>query len=119
MTNYKIIGQQGEVWAAEYLIKLGHQIIAKNKKIGSLELDIITSYRGGIVGIEVKTRQKSDDNSTDNYLSQRQQKNLQTALTIFCATNYYSLETAHLDLIIITINQTTKTYSLRHYKNLF
>lgn len=52
----KAVGKYGEDLAAEYLQKLGYQIIERNFRIRGGEIDIIAKDGNTLVYIEVKTR---------------------------------------------------------------
>ena len=54
--NRKQLGLEGEQFAAQYLQQQGLEIIARNWRCSSGELDIIASDQGVIVFIEVRTR---------------------------------------------------------------
>ncbi|MFA5886829.1 MAG: YraN family protein [Patescibacteria group bacterium] len=119
MNNKKQIGQQGELLAEKYLKQQGYEIIAKNYRLGRLELDIISKYKNNLIFVEVKTRQKTSASRFDNNLGHQQINNLKRALTTFCLTKHYNLETARLDLIVIMIDQPTGVYTLKHYPDIF
>lgn len=119
MNQNKKIGNQGEALAEKYLKNLGYKIIAKNYRIGRWELDIVSQFNNRLIGLEVKTRTETTDSLNDNYLGSRQINNLKRALLSFCINKHYEIETARLDLIVITINQTTKTTKLKHYPDIF
>jgi putative endonuclease len=53
----KSIGAAGEELAAQYLLKRGDEILARNWRIREGELDLVTLDRSGLIHmIEVKTR---------------------------------------------------------------
>ena len=57
MTQAKhILGKYGEQVACDYLSSLGHEILDRNWRCESGELDIVSCDRGTIVFTEVKTR---------------------------------------------------------------
>ena len=56
----KSIGAAGEELAAQYLLKRGDEILARNWRIREGELDLVTLDRSGLIHmIEVKTRSSS------------------------------------------------------------
>lgn len=59
--NNKVLGISGELDAKEYLENLDYDIIARNKKIAGVEIDIVAKIDDIIVFCEVKTR------DTDKY----------------------------------------------------
>ena len=50
------VGRRGEDIAARYLVESGHTVLARNWRIGHLEIDIITMAADGIHFVEVKSR---------------------------------------------------------------
>lgn len=54
--NNKILGNQGEQAAADYLVQHGYCIRMRNFRVPAGEIDIIASQPGLIVFVEVKTR---------------------------------------------------------------
>lgn len=54
--NNKILGNQGEQAAADYLSQHGYYICARNFRVPAGEIDIIASKPGLIAFVEVKTR---------------------------------------------------------------
>jgi Predicted endonuclease distantly related to archaeal Holliday junction resolvase len=50
------LGKAGEDAVCEFLIEKGHVIIDRNRRIGHLEIDIITLDGGGLHFVEVKSR---------------------------------------------------------------
>jgi putative endonuclease len=53
-------GSRGEDAAAEYLKKLGYEILERNFRCRAGEIDIIAGQDGMIVFVEVKTRRRLD-----------------------------------------------------------
>jgi putative endonuclease len=52
----KLLGQEGEDRAAQFLVKQGHRILERNYRTRSGEIDLITLHEGTVVFVEVKTR---------------------------------------------------------------
>ena len=57
MSRRSELGRMGEQYAAEYLIAKGYAILARNWRMGHLEVDIIGMEGDEVVFVEVKTRQ--------------------------------------------------------------
>lgn len=51
------VGRLGEDFAADYLRRLGHDIVARNWTSGHLELDIVSRTGSALHIVEVKTRE--------------------------------------------------------------
>lgn len=54
-------GIWGENLACELLISKGYAIVARNAKIGSVEIDIVAEHNNRIVIVEVKTRKTAEE----------------------------------------------------------
>lgn len=50
------LGQQGEQLAAEYLVRAGFRVLARNWRCSEGEIDIVAADRRTLVACEVKTR---------------------------------------------------------------
>jgi putative endonuclease len=119
MTNIKQTGNRGEHIAQEYLEKSGYKIIARNYRWERLELDIITLKNNHLIFFEIKTRFQNKEDGAAIPLAARQVKNLKRAIINYCLKKRASAEEARLDLIVITVNRTTRLAELKHYKNIF
>ena len=60
MSRRSELGRMGEQYAAEYLIAKGYAILARNWRMGHLEVDIIGREGDEVVFVEAKTRQGAD-----------------------------------------------------------
>ena len=54
------LGAQGEALVAEHLEQLGFAIVARNVRVGRLELDLVARRDGLLVICEVRTRSSRD-----------------------------------------------------------
>ncbi len=52
----QVDGGRAEAAVAEYLERRGYQIVAKNLRLGRLELDIVARQGGVVAVVEVRTR---------------------------------------------------------------
>ena len=55
----KLLGQEGEDRAAQFLLRQGYRILERNYRTRSGEIDLIALHRGIVVFVEVKTRTNS------------------------------------------------------------
>lgn len=78
--NNKVLGNQGEQAAADYLQQHGYRICARNFRVPVGEIDIIAEYQDTLVFVEVKTRRSLRFGSGAQAVSyHKQQKIIQTA----------------------------------------
>lgn len=73
------VGQWGEQVAADYLIRQGYQIIDRNARTPSGELDIIAVHENGVVFVEVKTRTRVVDGYPEDALTPKKVEHLLNA----------------------------------------
>ncbi len=56
MDDHLSVGAEGEARAAAHLARQGYRILARNARVGGIELDLVASRGGRVVFVEVKTR---------------------------------------------------------------
>lgn len=113
------IGQKGEKIAADYIQKLNFKIIAKNFKIGHLELDLIAQKNKSLYFFEIKTRQNTKVVSQDNILTKNQIINLKKAAKIYLTNNKCYYRSFHFNLIIVILNLKNKNANIIYYPDIF
>lgn len=78
--NHKILGDQGEQAAAEYLMQHGYRICERNYRTAVGEIDIVASFQDTFVFVEVKTRRGMRCGTPAQSVTfHKQQKIIQTA----------------------------------------
>ena len=68
MTDKTQIGRKGENLAAEYLVKNGFEIAARNYRHGRGEIDLIVKRDDWLLFVEVKTRSSADYGHPEDFL---------------------------------------------------
>ena len=90
--NTKILGDKGEIWAQNYLVKQGYIIIENNyhSKIG--EIDIIAKQGEEIVFVEVKTRSSDKFGKPSEAVNFQKQFKIKKTAEVFLlkSKKYYS-----------------------------
>jgi len=77
MTKHnQAIGRWGEDVAADYLIKKGYDIVARNARTPYGELDLIMMHNGRLVIVEVKARTTASYGYPETAISTRKQEHL-------------------------------------------
>lgn len=59
-SSHTLLGHIGEETAARYLMHAGYTLLARNWRVGHLEVDIVAEWYGEVVFVEVKTRGNED-----------------------------------------------------------
>ncbi len=113
-TQKRLIGDLGENFAANFLVKNGYEIIAKNFQIKTGELDIVAWHDKPRFGktlcfVEVKTRE-SDDGSAERATGYSKLQRMFSAARAFCLQNKIPTETTPIQFEHVSVyNQTNST----------
>ncbi len=112
----KEIGNIGEAEALLFLQKSGYEILEKNWRSGSLEIDIICKKNTILCIIEVKTRKSNTLVKGYMAVNKKKQKNL-----ILAATNYVKYRKLDLEVRfdIVTIEGDGDKKNIEHIENAF
>ncbi|NOX25746.1 MAG: YraN family protein [Deltaproteobacteria bacterium] len=91
MSNYRIsLGRRGELFAAQYLERLGYRIIEQNFRVKCGEIDIIAREDDYTVFIEVKTRSGTGfGHPAEAVTHHKQQQIIKTALVYMSQNNLH------------------------------
>jgi putative endonuclease len=118
MAQHNELGEWGEQFATEYLLKKGYEILERNYYYDRAEVDIIAKTKAGdyIVCVEVKTRNSDFFGDPQSFVSQGKVKLLVKAMDAYLIENDISLET-RFDIIAIIKNKSQE--ELMHYENAF
>lgn len=81
--NTTKIGQRGEDVVCEYLVRRGHEVIARNYKTYFYEIDIVSKYDDKIYFTEVKYRKNDDFGGGFNAIDNKKQKQMRYAAESF------------------------------------
>ncbi len=111
----KIIGDSGEDKAAFYLQERGYEIIDRNYKNETGEIDIIAIKGIYLVFIEVKTRKNSDFGYGYEAVDERKQKKIKSTANYFYYFGDYLNYQPRFDVIEIY----TETNIINHYEDAF
>ncbi len=109
------LGQQGEAFIEKYLIKEGYQVLKKNyrKKTGEIDL-IVRSPENEIVFIEVKTRRSSKYGKPEEAVDSRKIEKIRKTAEHWILENKYSNQHWRIDIIALELGTEEK---ITHLKN--
>ena len=108
-------GSKGEKLAAEFLEKKGFEILERNFRIKGGEADIIGSYKGRTVVVEVKTRTTSRFGTPQAAVDKRKFKRLLLAGRVYCRTRKLPLNLLRIDVVAVELGGGEP--SIRHFEN--
>ena len=80
-------GKQGEDTAAAYLVSMGYAIMERNYRANRREIDIIASYCGLIVFVEVKARENDRYSAACEAVTIRKQERIISAASVWFQVN--------------------------------
>ncbi len=115
--NRKIIGNEGEVLAATYLEANGFEIIERNWRTKSGEIDIIAYKNDILVFVEVKTLPNGTLDMIQRELNyQKRQRIIKTSKRFLLNHRQYSNSYVRYDVIVIDMPGLESVY---HIENAF
>ena len=95
--NTTKIGAKGEDAVCEYLVRRGHEIVARNHKTYFYEIDIVSVKDGKIYFTEVKYRKNNDFGGGLNAIDNKKQKQMRYAAESFLK---HKIELKELDPVL-------------------
>jgi len=113
-----LLGQRGEEAACRYLKKQGYNIVARNYRCRSGEIDVIAIIENQIVFVEVKTRHSLHFGSPAEAVSKEKMRHL-----IICTECFFTFYKQYADLqrridvIEILVKDDNRIY-INHLKNI-
>lgn len=113
----KKLGNAGEEFAANYLESHGYQILARNFRVRSAEIDIVAEIGGVIVFVEVKTRKDMKHGLPAEAVNLRKQKKIIEAAGVFLQDDAYAECACRFD--VIEVYALGKNFGVRHIENAF
>lgn len=84
MSN-RLLGTVGEQVASAYLTQHGYRIVAKNTRIGGVEIDLVVQKGHTIHVVEVKTRNSSMFGGLQESIDRRKLRRLMRAANVLTA----------------------------------
>lgn len=118
----KSVGDFGENLAAKYLIKCGWEIIFRNFKRKSDEIDIIAiSPENVLVFLEIKTSLNFNNLKPEDNMTLKKYKKISRTCAFFSREypQYINSDAGwRIDLIAIQIDAEHRVARLRHYENI-
>jgi putative endonuclease len=113
------VGAYGEWIAGQYLLKQGYGLLAKNFRIGHLEIDLVAKKEGRVIFFEVKTLLTSNDSSDAQPLSRQKIARLKQALSVYVERSEIDPETVEIGYLEVMIDTRKKVANIRKYLNIF
>lgn len=116
MAQHNELGRLGEQQACRYLAEKGYSLLARNWRLGHLEIDIIADYFGEVVFVEVKTRSSEAIAEAVKAVDHEKRANLIDAAAYYMGQNKLDRP---FRFDIITLVGHRPPFEIKHYVNAF
>lgn len=97
-------GRRGEELAAQYLLKQGYKVIARNYRVPCGEIDIIAQDKATLVFVEVKTRSSIGFGLPAESVTPRKQRQIAKAAFVFLEQNGGMNRSARFDVVSVVLS---------------
>ncbi|MBS7295059.1 MAG: YraN family protein [Treponema sp.] len=115
--NTKVIGNEGENKALEFLLRNGYELLHKNWRTRFGEIDIIVKKDNLIVFVEVKSLPKGNLDYLSKVLNKdKQERIIKTSKRFLLNNRQYSNSYIRYDVIVIDMPGMSEVY---HIENAF
>jgi putative endonuclease len=112
------LGKIGENIARAYLQNKGYRIIHHNYRTRYAEIDLIASYKGKLVFIEVKTRTNEHFATPEESIDRRKLKKLIRSAKIYTAIHNYN-KSYRIDAVCLVLDKShQRIRRIDHYENI-
>ena len=113
-------GDRGEAAAADLLTGLGHRLLARNLRLGRLEVDLLSidPVDGSLVLTEVKAR-RAGRHAPELRVDHRKRNHLETAARMLLTRPTLRRLPVRFDVIAVELDQRGDPCSLRHLPRAF
>lgn len=120
MALHNDIGRLGENATCEYLKQRGYSIVARNWRLGNIEIDIIAENETDLVFVEVKTRTTTyADVNPEEYVDARKRRFMTVAGNAYVKHSGID-KNLRFDISGVLWNkQTNSVGDIRYYENAF
>lgn len=111
-------GKRGEEIAADFLKKQGCEILVKNFRAKSGEVDIIALDKNTLVFVEVKTRKSFEYGLPIEAITKRKIKSIVNVAQYFKLIHPKLPDSLRIDAISVKLNQNNEAEEIEHFKNI-
>lgn len=117
MSQNKDIGQRGENLAAEFLERIGYEIIERNWRGRNGEIDIIARDRNCLVFAEVKTRTRMGFGHPFEAITSKKLQTMRQLVSQWCHSK--GLSAVHVRLDAVSVLLLGAKVQIEHLKQVF
>jgi putative endonuclease len=111
------LGQQGEDIAADYLLKQGYSILARNWRCPAGELDIVAREGGTLVFVEVRTRRGDRFGTPEESITSTKQAKLVELAQTYLQEHGLADENWRIDVVAVELDGRGRVKRLNLIRN--
>jgi putative endonuclease len=103
VTYERWLGKRGEEFAAQLLTSMGAELLCRNFRCDSGEIDLLLTHDDDLVAVEVKTRSNVDLEQPEEAITHRQLRRIVGALSHYAAEAGDELLERHWRVDVVAI----------------
>ncbi|WP_010269618.1 YraN family protein [Paenibacillus senegalensis] len=116
----QLTGRIGEQAAERYLLLNGYEIVDRNWRCKTGEIDLIVSKPGLLIFVEVRSRHQGDSFGTAaESVDERKQRKVRHTAEFYLRRYNRTDSAVRFDLITVELNARNQAVKLDHYRNAF
>ncbi len=113
-SSRKATGNLGETLAADYLQQRGYDIVARNWRCSTGEIDVIARDGDTLVFVEVRTRHGARHGSPEESITPRKQAKLITLAYEYLAATDAEPENWRIDVVAVVLGRQNSVERITH-----
>jgi len=115
----RVFGQEGETAAADFLIRKGYRIVARNFRSSLGELDLVAEDGPTLVFVEVKARRTEEFGGAAYAVHEQKQHKLIRLAAQFLARHHWSRRPCRFDVVLVRRQAGPGPARIEHIRNAF
>lgn len=117
MAQKQVLGKYGEDLAAQYLYDRGYQIVDRNWRCSTGEIDLVALHHGRYIFVEVKTRNGTGFGHPFEAITSNKVSRMRKLVAQWCIANEKAGVSVRLDAIAVLISG--GRVAVEHLKQVF
>lgn len=96
---------------------MGMRVLARNVRVGRIEIDLVAADGDDVVFVEVRTRRGATNMAAESLNPAKLRRMWQAAIG-YCDANAIAPETARVDVIAIDLDANGRERSIEHFRGI-